>query len=164
MDGIATDVAAILASGARISLALTGGGMGAVPRLLAVPGASRAILDVVVPYAERSLAEYLGIVPERYCSEETALAMAAVARRRAERADEAGPGTFPVGVGVTAALVSDRPKRGPHRAFVAVDSPQATSCHTLELDKGARGRPEEDALVSDWVVMALAGHLATGGV
>lgn len=169
MDAIATDVAAVLSSGARISLALTGGGMGAIPRLLAVPGASRAILEVLVPYSERNLAEYLGIVPEQYCSEETALAMAAVARRRAGRADDAGrandagPGTFPVGVGVTAALVSDRPKRGPHRAFVAVDSPHATSCHTLELDKGSRGRSAEDALVSEWVVSALADHVAISG-
>jgi hypothetical protein len=161
MNTTSDDVSRILLSNARVGFAITGGGMATVPRLLAVPGASRVIVEASVPYSEQSLAEYLGQVPEQFCSEETALAMAAVARRRAARHAPDQPDGFPVGVGVTAALASNRPKRGPHRAFVAVDSPFATSCHSLVLDKGARTRAEEDALVSDWVISALAEDLAS---
>lgn len=161
MTPAAEHVSRILESNTRIGVAITGGGMATIPRLLAVPGASRVIVEACVPYSEQSLAEYLGQVPEQFCSEETALAMAAVARRRAARHTMTSPEAFPVGVGVTAALASDRPKRGPHRAYVAVDSPFATSCHSLVLEKGARHRAEEDALVSDWVISALAMEMAS---
>ena len=62
-----------------------------------------------------------------------------------------------IGVGCTAAVVSDRPKRGEHRAQVcAHSSTGVTSLYTLRLQKGRRNRVEEDACVSAVVLAAIA--------
>lgn len=70
-----------------------------------------------------------------------------------------------VGVSATAALVSDRPKRGDHRAHVglawldgsAFGRPgSGEAIWSLQLAKGARDRIGEDALVSALVIAVLA--------
>src|SRR5689334_9227148 len=93
-------------------LALTGGGAGAPALLLTVPGGSRTVLEVAVPYQEQALAEYLGRRPEQFCSAATAREMAARAYERARWLEAARP---VAGVGCTASLVTDRPKQGDHR-------------------------------------------------
>jgi hypothetical protein len=128
--------------------AVTGGGLEAVARLLRVPGASATVREVSVPYAAEALAEYLGANPERACSAETARALAARAMDRASQSvGAAGEGRSAWGIGLTAALVSSRPKRGEHRAHWALQSPDVTLSATLVLEKGARSRAEEDAVV-----------------
>ena len=64
-------------------IVVTGGGASAISELLSVPGGSRTLLEAIVPYSEAALADWLGRCPEHSCVEETALAMAAVAYRRA---------------------------------------------------------------------------------
>src|SRR5918912_2982666 len=79
----------------RYTLALTGGGASAAGLLLGVPGGSRTVLEVVVPYAGEALAEYLGEHPESACSAPTARRMAA---RAFERAGWLAPGCPVAGV------------------------------------------------------------------
>ncbi len=124
------------ASGRQAVLAITGGGTGAIAELLRVPGGSRLLLEAVIPYDPRSLAEFLGAVPEQACSGETAVAMAERARQRAAaiaRAEAA-----PIGLGATASLVSDRPKQGDHRCHIAVATDAGTDLIPIVLDKGRR--------------------------
>jgi len=139
-------------------LAVTGGGTSALCELLAVPGASRTVIEAVVPYAAASLSDFLGRPPEQFCSETTALAMASVAYHRAAALTVDATDTPPplVGIGGTAALVSDRPKRGAHRCFVAAQTADRTISTALELTKGARDRAEEDRLVGQIVLCVLA--------
>ncbi|MBS0263721.1 MAG: hypothetical protein JSS02_17400, partial [Planctomycetes bacterium] len=73
----------IHAAAPQTVLVLTGGGAASIADLLGIPGGSRSLLEAVVPYAESALTDWLGRAPENFCSEETALAMAAVARQRA---------------------------------------------------------------------------------
>ena len=61
----------------RCVLALTGGGASAAGLLLSVPGGSRTVLEVVVPYDERALADFLGRRPEQFCSAATGADLAA---------------------------------------------------------------------------------------
>src|SRR5690606_31236938 len=61
-----------------------------------------------------------------------------------------------VGIGCTAALVSDRPKRGAHRCFIAAQTDTTTASYSLTLDKGARDREAEDRLVGQLILRALA--------
>jgi len=126
--------------------------------LLAVPGGSRSILEVIVPYHERSLAEFLGRQPVSFCSEETSLA---IAKRAQTRASWLTPGEAVVGLGCTASLVSDRPKRGDHRLHVATHSELGSVRASLTLAKGARDRKGEEAIVDAVILNALA---AAGGV
>src|SRR5437660_2919622 len=104
-------IPALHASGRKAALAITGGGSGAVGELLRVPGGSRLLIEAQIPYDALALAAFLGFAPAQACSSDTAIAMAQSARARAARMVRAGTdlaGPDPVGLGATAALVSDR--------------------------------------------------------
>ena len=73
----------IQASGRALVLALTGGGSRVIAELLTVPGASRFVLEALVPYSEPALARFLGGHPDHFCSSATARAMAMAAYLRA---------------------------------------------------------------------------------
>lgn len=141
MPDFAAAAAAFHQSGRRSVLAITGGGSGLIGALLSVPGGSRSVLEAVVPYSLASLQRYLRTVPDRACSEETALAMAAQSWTRAF--SESGSDDA-LGFGMTAALVSNRPKRGEHRVFAAAQTADGTTLVSATLAKGCRTRPEEE--------------------
>jgi hypothetical protein len=125
-------------------LALTGGGTGAAAWLLSVPGGSRTILEVEIPYGERSLCEFVGRPPESFCSAVTARAMA---HRSWQRAGWLASGASAAGVGCTASLRSDRPKHGDHRFHIAVRTAERLCTWSLTLAKEQRDRAgEEDVL------------------
>ena len=135
-------------------LAVSGAGTQAVAWLLGVAGASRTILEVVVPYSRRSMIDWAGSEPEQFVSQETALIMAKAAYRRALELQEDGSPV--VGLACTAAIASDRPKRGQHRAYVATWDDAGWTSYSLQLAKGHRDRAGEEELVSKLVVRALA--------
>jgi hypothetical protein len=142
------------ASGRKAALAITGGGSGAIGALLRVPGGSRLLIEAQVPYDERALAAFLGFAPSQASSSGTAIAMARSARAHAAGLMPAG--TDVVGLGATAALVSDRPRRGEHRFHIAIaDSERIAHC-TGVLAKGRRDRTAEEDLVSRAIVLWLA--------
>ena len=142
------------ACGTMAVIVLAGAGAQSTSWLLQVPGASRTVLEILVPYASASLVEYLGREPAQFVSAETAEQMARLAYRRAVRLR---PGNEHVaGVASTAAIASDRPKHGDHRCYVcAWDATGATS-YSLTLTKGSRDRAGEDRVVSLLVMRALA--------
>jgi nicotinamide mononucleotide (NMN) deamidase PncC len=146
-------VEALHAGPYRYVVAVTGGGAGAVSALLSVPGGSRTVLEALVPYHERALVEFLGRAPEQFCSTDTARAMAAHAR---DRARWLAPGEAVAGAGCTASLATDRPKRGDHRAHVAVDTGGGTLTASLTLTKGARDRAGEEVVVAAVLLNTLA--------
>src|ERR1700677_4288360 len=111
-------ISTLHASGRKAALAITGGGSGAIGELLRVPGGSRLLIEAQVPYDTQALAAFLGFEPAQASSGDTAIAMARSARARAARL-VSGDTDLPadtdlVGLGATAALVSDRPRRGEH--------------------------------------------------
>jgi Cytidylyltransferase-like len=147
-------IATLHASGHKAALAITGGGSGAVGELLRVPGGSRLLIEAHVPYDARALATFLGFAPAQACSSDTAIAMARSARARAARL--VPEVTDVAGLGATAALVSDRPRRGEHRFHIAfADSAGVAHC-TGVLAKGQRDRAAEEDLVSRAIVLWLA--------
>jgi nicotinamide mononucleotide (NMN) deamidase PncC len=141
-------------SGHRVALAIAGGGSRAIADLLEVPGASRTLIEACIPYAERALVRWLGARPDQCCSSATARAMAMAAFRRA--LDLEGVEAAPAGVACTAGLATDRPKLGPHRAHVAVQTIAQTRVWSLELAKQQRTRAEEERLVGRLVLNAVA--------
>lgn len=147
-------IAAIHTSGAKIVIAITGGGSSAIGKLLEVPGGSASILEAIVPYSQAALNEYLGGKPDQFCSEPTARAMAMAAWMRACLVEDADPYKF-VGVGMTASLVSGTPKKGEHRIHVGVQTAWQTASYSLTLNKGARSRSEEEQLAARLLISAL---------
>src|SRR5205823_3187505 len=105
------------------------------------------------PYDSAALAEFLGHTPEQYCSDETARAMA---RRALARAERLAPGRPVLGLGCTASLATDRPKRGEHRCHVALADDRHTRTTTLVFAKGARDRAAEEDVVGGLVLDLLA--------
>jgi nicotinamide mononucleotide (NMN) deamidase PncC len=136
-------------------LVVTGGGAQVLADLLAVPGASRTVLEAVIPYSKQSLTEFLGAFPQQSVCVETAAALARTAYRRALRLrkDETVP---VIGLSCTATLVTDRPKRGVHRAHVGLCTGAQARVYSLTLQKGARDRQSEERLVSDLLLRVLA--------
>lgn len=143
-------------AGFRGVLAITGGGSGAIPGLLTTPGASATVLEATVPYSENALADWLGRAPERACDSTTARAMAMRAFERAGELDPAGDPLRRFGLGCTAGLASNRPKKGEHRAHVAVQTATQTLGITLRFEKGVRTRAEEEQATAHAVIAALA--------
>jgi nicotinic acid mononucleotide adenylyltransferase len=129
-----------------------------VGELLRVPGGSRLLIEAQVPYNEQALAAFLGFAPPQACSVDTAIAMAQTARARAAKLMPAG--TVVVGLGATAALVSDRPRRGEHRfhiAFASAAGPKSSGAHCgCVLAKGRRDRAAEEDLVARAIMLWLA--------
>jgi hypothetical protein len=151
-------------SGRKAALAITGGGSGAVGELLRVPGGSRLLIEAQVPYDAQALEMFLGFAPAQACSSDTAIAMARTARARAVRlvpgtsvemgTDLVGPNL--VGLGATAALVSDRPRKGEHRFHIAFANSAGIAHCTCVMAKGRRDRAAEEDLVARAIVLWLA--------
>jgi hypothetical protein len=135
----------------RCVLALTGGSAAAA-HLLQVPGGSRTLLEIVIPYHEQAQVEFLGRRPAQFCS-------ADLARRAAERAHWLVPNEPTLGLGCTASLVTERPKHGDHRCHVSTIHREQCRTWSLTLTKGARARAGEEMLVAALVVHALAATL-----
>lgn len=148
-------IQAIHDSPPRAVFAAAGAGSRALADLLSVPGASRTLLEALIPYAADSFDEFLGRAPEQYVAAATGRMMAGRALARAYHLRELE--SYPiVGLACTATIVTDRPKRGEHRAHVAVWSPERLIAWTLYLEKGARDRDGEEDLVSRLMLDALA--------
>lgn len=149
-------VEAIHDSEHQLVLAVTGGGSKAISQLLDVAGASRTVLEAVVPYSSSALTEWLGGEPEKYCNEPTARAIAMAAWMRARRLASTDVAVNSLlGVGATASLASDRPKRGTHRIHVAVQSAMGTKSYSLQLEKGSRDRKKEQWLAAKLIFLAI---------
>ena len=142
------------ACGRKAALAITGGGSGAIGELLRVPGGSRLLLEAQVPYDEGALAGFLGFAPAQASSAETAIAMARSAHARAAKL--APLGSDLVGLGATAALVSDRPRKGEHRFHIACADAAGVAHCTIVLAKGRRDRAGEEDLVARAIILFLA--------
>ena len=134
---------------------VTGGGVQAVADLLAIPGASRTVLEALVPYSQASQTAFLGQTVEYSVTAEAGAAFAQAAYRRALELRESE--TVPVvGLACTAALATDRPKKGEHRAHIGLTTSEGTTVSSIILRKGARDRAGEEQLVSDLIVSILA--------
>lgn len=153
-------IARMHASPGLAVLAVTGGGSQALADLLTVPGASRTVLEAVVPYSAAALGTFLGDIPRQAASPETAAALAHVAYRRAMALHPTGRDGRPseplIGVSCTAALRSDRPKKGSHRLHVGVRDAAGARVSSLVLVKDVRDRLAEERLAADLLLNALA--------
>ena len=76
---------AVHASPMRAVLHVTGGAAQSLGWVMAVPGASRTLLEARVPYARESMVDTLGTEPKQYVSAQTARDLARTAYTRGVR-------------------------------------------------------------------------------
>jgi nicotinic acid mononucleotide adenylyltransferase len=146
-------IQAIHDSPGRTVMVIAGAGTHALAWLLGVAGASRTLLEALVPYDWAAFDDFLGQTPEQYVALPTARLMAgrALSRGRWLHAGETA-----IGLACTATIATDRPKRGPHRAHIATWQPGGVASYSLQLQKGRRDRSAEEDLVSRLILNALA--------
>lgn len=140
----------------RLVLVTAGAGTQALAWLLGIAGASRTLLEALIPYDWASFNDFLGQEPAQYVVPETARLMAGRALTRGRWLHQEEPVT---GLACTATIATDRPKRGPHRAHMATWQNGCVATYSLFLEKGARGRAGEEAMVSRLMLNVLAGAL-----
>ncbi len=141
-------------SPAQLVLIVAGAGHSALSHLLDVAGASRTLLEALVPYSQTSFDEFLTRQPDQYVAASTARLLAGRAYTRAQQLNLTDKPVF--GIACTAAIATDRPKRGDHRAHVARWQTDGVIQYELVMEKGARTRAEEEALVSQLILQAIA--------
>ncbi len=142
-------------SNVQFVLAVSGGGTETISRLLTTPGASRSILEAIVPYSDKAMERFLGMTPEQACSERNARAMAMAAYLRAIQMSPASNSKTVAGIACTAALATDRPRRGSHQVYIALQTNTLTRSLSLTLKKGLRSREEEECVASNLLLLAI---------
>lgn len=142
---------------ARSCLIITGGGTSAISALFSVAGASRTVIDAQVPYSRTALDAYVGTQAEQHVSQDEARIMAVKAHNRAVCLS--GPeirSNRLIGLSCTAAIATDRCRRGENRVHVAWHDGERGATYSLVMNKGARDRSEEEAVCSTIVLNVLA--------
>jgi nicotinamide mononucleotide (NMN) deamidase PncC len=133
----------IFDSGFRAALVVTGGGSGALHALLSTPGASSFVADARIPYSPEALEDFLHEPVDQSCSPETAVKMARAACK------------FPnIGISCTAALRTDRERRGADRAFICIKTAEVEKLYAIYFSKASRS--EQEVLLSDWLIVLIA--------
>ena len=122
---------------------ITGGGSAFLSEILQEPGASKTVLEALVPYAENALSSLLGGSPDQACSMATARALAMTAFQKSQSYNL----TDCFGLGCTASLATDRVKKGKHRAFWAIQT--ATDSFSFSTLYSSDRQTEENQLVED---------------
>ena len=145
----------------RGCVVVTGAGIRAISDLFSQPGTSRTILEAQVPYARKALDDFVGFQADQHVSSEEAMLIAEAALKRARHlAGDKGAGDDPeeqlFGVGCTAAIATDRIRRGEDRAHVAWTDGTRSGGASIWFDKGARTREQEDVIVSAIVLNSIA--------
>ena len=122
----------------------TGAGAGLQYMLWETPGASRTILDSAFPYHPQALEDILGRKPDGSVRQETAVLMAGAAYARAMAITQRSGISAPLlGLGITAAVETDRTRKGADRVFAAVKTEGNVYVEEMEFEKGAMNRQTE---------------------
>jgi len=146
----------IHASGYRFVLVSSGGGSDAVSDLLRVPGASNSVLESYIPYSRESLDYYLLKKPDKYCSEDTTLSMAAKAFSAAKKIDPKSHPRYLLGIAITASLATNYSKKGDHKFFIAIQTHKYSKSFAYKFNKGKLTRAEEEALLTQYIILSIA--------
>jgi hypothetical protein len=156
-------VTEIHATEGKACIVVTGAGTQAIAWLFAESGASRTMLEASVPYSSAALFEFTGERTEQHVSAAEAMLMAEKTLERAKvlSALADGPRGLSIaqltGVACTAAIATDRARRGEDRCHVAFASSDGRRGVTsLVMNKGARDRSGEEEITSRIVLNVLA--------
>jgi nicotinic acid mononucleotide adenylyltransferase/nicotinamide mononucleotide (NMN) deamidase PncC len=137
-------------------LVITGGGTGVIGRLFAIPGASKRLLEATVPYHANSLMQFLGSAVQQSCSEATARRMAVTAHGRAVRFTTSDAGqSEPVGIACTAALATDRQRRGRDRAYIAIHASNRTMSIAVDFGHQRSERSVQETQLGSLILAAM---------
>ena len=157
----------------------TGNATKLISTINTTPGSSTCNYGFNSPYAYSATADALHKDrSEIKCNKETALALAKQAYNTCckyqleESAHQATPihtqlddsykleslDSNIIGIGITGALATSRPKAGPHHAFICFYTSNTYTVYLLNMEKNKRSRVEEDDCISYLVYHLLLDH------
>jgi hypothetical protein len=114
------------------------------------------MLEAVVPYSFAALVDWIGGKPDQACSEATARAMAMAAFMRARELTVDADVEKLMGVGCTASLATDRPKRGERRVHLAVQHFDRTYAGHYRLDHLPADRADDERVAAELILSDVA--------
>ena len=142
---------------AKACLVITGAGTSAISALFGVAGASRTVIDAQIPYSVSALDRYVGTSADQHVSREEAKLMAIKAQRNAvELANPDDVHDRLIGLSCTAAIATDRLRRGENRAHIAWHDGNHGAAYSIVMNKGERDRAGEEAVCKAIILNALA--------
>lgn len=118
----------------RIFIYSTGYQTGIVSKLLDIPGSSSFFVGAGIPYDTKKTVQLLGHIPTQFVSEEVSIDLAQKAYMEALDLDAADTNT--IGVGITAAISTNRVKKGDCRAFITLISDHGSFHRSTVFQKG----------------------------
>lgn len=144
----------IRSAGRPFYLICTGGGAGFQQHVWETPGISDVLLGAEFPYAKEATDACLGFEPAKYVIPDTAIDLAMTAFYKGVSRKTPNP----IGLGLTAAVASNRAHRGDHRVFVATVSDAGCRLFLVELEKGegAAQRKKDGDICDTLALFALA--------
>ena len=121
-EALLQSIAALRDTGKKLFIVATGATGGLLQEFWGVPGMSQLLLDYHFCYSREALDKFLGFTPESYCDYGTAEKMAARAYWDGMELAVLNGVKDPdiIGVGITAAVATNRHRRGRDAAYVAV--------------------------------------------
>ena len=138
------DLSSLCASAWRGAIYAAGGSL-LISDIATTPGASNTLLDATIPYSNHAMTHLLGYEPDSHCSSLVSRQLAMKAFLRARHFASALPDDHSIfGFGITAALRSTNPKRGAHRAYLALQTSTKTLVWYQEFEKDALSRLDEE--------------------
>ena len=162
-------------SGTRFVFTTTGGGFSSYSYLMSRPGASNSILQLNGPYAQEATLKYLEEPVESFASLETANQLSITSLKQCRQLMYESKKEINdlyclekcYGVGVSAALATNRWIKGDHRIHIVVTNSNARFTFSVNLYKGYppdpetpekifRSRTQEDELCGKLVIFIIA--------
>lgn len=137
-------IESIQSSGYKACIVMSGGGISAINEILSHAGASRFVLDAQIPYNQIAFNNYLKQTPDSYCSEDTTKLLSQQAYQNALTLSD----DKVIGIACTAAIATNRVRRGADRAYVSITSSDKTEVIKVDLRTKGRDIQEIELCVS----------------
>ena len=143
-------------SSGKFVAVITGGGLSAMADILSVPGASKTVLEVTVPYSKSSLFAYIKKNHESHVSKEEAILLANVAYKRSKTYEQAD-NIETIGISCTAAIATIPVRKGLDRAYIAWTNGEKICCASIYFSNEFRSRLKQDEIISGVILNCLSG-------
>ena len=131
----------IRAKSLRLAISATGAGAGIQSILWGVPGISAILEEAIFPYSEVAIRRFVQRPLGRMLHQESAIALACAAFLRAQEGVVRGSLSLPpLGVGITAAVATNRTRRGSEQLHLALRDSEKLSCASIEFERGKFSR------------------------
>lgn len=145
----------LMGSDIDLYAAASGAGPSLAVELWSPPGASKYLVGTAFPYARFETDAFLGFKPSSYCSEATALNMAAEAFTRAKTSSYQTLTSYrpALGLGVSASVASKEAHSGDHRVHISVVTDYGgrkaySASHILKKGVGRNARTRDEVYIN----------------